>query len=198
MGRTVKRSRQQNTLRIIGGQWRGRKLTFPPDKSLRPTPDRVRETLFNWLSPSISGARCLDLYAGSGALGMEALSRGAFSCDFVDNSAAAIFQIQQHLKMLKTAQPMVCKAMSADQFLASAQLPYDIVFLDPPFDQTLLETSCSQLHQKRLISDGGLVYAESHAKTTAIAVPSSWELLRDKIAGDVKYRLFRTQQTSSA
>ncbi|MEM1152826.1 MAG: 16S rRNA (guanine(966)-N(2))-methyltransferase RsmD [Pseudomonadota bacterium] len=198
MGRNVKRSHQHNTLRIIGGQWRGRKLTFSPGKNLRPTPDRVRETLFNWLSASINGARCLDLFAGSGALGIEALSRGALSCDFVDNSAAAISQIRQHLNMLKTEQPMVCQAMSADQFLTSIELPYDIVFLDPPFDQALLEPSCLQLYQKQLISDGGLVYAESHAKATATAVPESWELLRDKTAGDVHYRLFRTQRVDGA
>ncbi|MEM8561186.1 MAG: 16S rRNA (guanine(966)-N(2))-methyltransferase RsmD [Pseudomonadota bacterium] len=197
MVRTVKRSRRQNTLRIIGGKWRGRKLLFNPEINLRPTPDRVRETLFNWLSPEINGARCLDLFAGSGALGLEALSRGAISCDFVDSSAAAVAQIQQHLRVLLNEPSMVCQTMVAERFLSKAELPYDIVFLDPPFDLELLEPACSQLHHNRLITEGGLVYAESHINSAELVVPCNWGLLRDKCAGEVRYRLFQNQRITT-
>ena len=119
-------------LRIIGGQWRGRKLAFTPEDGLRPTADRVRETLFNWLAADIHGARCLDLFAGSGALGLEALSRGAAHCDFVDHSSRACRQIETHLALLEAADRGHCHPVGAEPFLRGAQQAYDIVFLDPP------------------------------------------------------------------
>ena len=128
---------EKGSLRIIGGQWRGRKLPFDSVEGLRPTPDRVRETLFNWLTPDLPGARCLDLYAGSGALGLEALSRGAGSCQFVESIATAADNIKQHLTTLQAEQGR-CLQISAGEYLQRGpdqQGSFDIVFLDPPFDQ---------------------------------------------------------------
>ena len=121
-----------NELRIIGGQWRGRKLRFPDRPSLRPTLGRVRETLFTWLAPNISGTRCLDLFAGSGALGFEALSRGAAEVTFVERDRKAAAAIRSNVELLQARATVVCQP--AKQYLARTRARFDIVFLDPPFD----------------------------------------------------------------
>ena len=127
-------------LRIIGGTWRGRTWRFP-EGDIRPTPDRVRETLFNWLTPGIAGARCLDLFAGSGALGLEALSRGAARVQFVEKSAGAARHLQQTLALWGGAQAAAAQIHvgDADAFLAAAPEAFDVVFLDPPFAAGLLD-----------------------------------------------------------
>ena len=145
MARRGKAAAGPSQLRIIGGQWRGRKLRFDPAPGLRPTTDRIRETLFNWLAPEIHGARCADLFAGSGALGLEALSRGAALCDFVDTSPAALRQLQAHLEVLDALDRGHCHAGPAEQFLAAADSVYDLVFIDPPFGESLVEPTCRQL-----------------------------------------------------
>jgi 16S rRNA (guanine966-N2)-methyltransferase len=177
-------------LRIIGGRWRGRKLSFRPEEGLRPTTDRVRETLFNWLQPVVDGARCADLFAGSGALGLEALSRGAAHCDFVDTSPAALRQISAHLKTLGAADRGECHAGPAEAFLLRAQASYDIVFVDPPFGHGLAGPCCTLLARQHLIAEGGRVYLECAAGEPLPETPSSWILHRDKQAGGVAYRLF--------
>ena len=190
MARSRKRTAPQSSLRIIGGQWRGRKLNFSPVEGLRPTTDRVRETLFNWLSPSIRGARCLDLFAGSGALGLEALSRGAAYCDIVDTSAAALHQIEHHLQILEASTQAHCHAKSALGFLQTTQGSYDIVFIDPPFGKGLVDSVCAQLASKGLIAEDGLIYVESAVHDSPPVVPPQWRLHREKVAGEVAYRLF--------
>jgi 16S rRNA (guanine966-N2)-methyltransferase len=190
MARSGKRSVRQSTLRIIGGQWRGRKLAFIPAEGLRPTTDRVRETLFNWLATSICGARCLDLFAGSGALGLEALSRGAASCDFVDSSAAAIGQIRRHLQILQPAAPARCHVGTAVSFLQETRDTYDIVFIDPPFGKELVDPVCALLATKHQVAADGLIYVETAARDRAPSVPEDWRLHREKTSGDVAYRLF--------
>jgi 16S rRNA (guanine966-N2)-methyltransferase len=190
MARSGKGPTKNGTLRIIGGQWRGRKLSFSPVEGLRPTPDRVRETLFNWLTPVINGARCLDLFTGSGALGLEALSRGALSCDFVDTSTAALGQIEHHLQTLHAATGARCHAMPAMTFLENAREPYDVVFVDPPFNRGLVVPVCSQLDILSLVVAQGLVYIETSAADPAPTMPGQWRLHRDKVAGEVAYRLF--------
>jgi 16S rRNA (guanine966-N2)-methyltransferase len=190
MTRGKKPSARPGQLRIIGGQWRGRKLSFPAVDGLRPTSDRVRETLFNWLAPVVPGARCLDLFSGSGALGLEALSRGAAHCDFVDSSNAALGQIAKHLETLGASDRGQCHTLSAMQFLQQATTAYDVVFIDPPFSSDLVNTSCSALAEGQLLAPGAHIYLETRGSETAPQTPGNWALHRDKRAGDVAYRLF--------
>jgi 16S rRNA (guanine966-N2)-methyltransferase len=188
--RIKRQQRIKSRLRIIGGQWRGRKLTFTPEEGLRPTSDRVRETLFNWLAPYIHDARCADLFAGSGALGLEALSRGASHCDFVDTSGAALAQIGNHLATLGAASAGHCHPSSALQFLQASSEPYDLVFIDPPFSRELVNPVCTVLAEKKLLVSGGLAYVEWAASEPPPMTPPGWSLHRDKTAGGVAYRLF--------
>lgn len=190
MSRGTKARGQASQLRIIGGQWRGRKLSFKPVQGLRPTTDRVRETLFNWLAADIHGARCLDLFAGSGALGLEALSRGAASCDFVEHDAATLGQIQAHLDTLGARDRGCCHATGAVNFLGQAAGSWDIVFIDPPFGLDLVGSCCEVLGARHQVAGNGLVYIETGASEVLPALPSAWELHREKKAGDVCYRLF--------
>lgn len=177
-------------VRIIGGQWRGHKLDFAPEEGLRPTGDRVRETLFNWLAGEIAGARCLDLFAGSGALGLEALSRGASHCDFVDTSAAALAGIQAHLERLRATDRAACHPGRAEDFLARARGSYRVVFIDPPFGLDLVAGSCAALEERALLDRGALIYVETPVGEDRPGVPDSWHLHRDKRAGNVAYRLY--------
>ncbi|RLQ20916.1 16S rRNA (guanine(966)-N(2))-methyltransferase RsmD [Seongchinamella sediminis] len=190
MSQGTKARGKGSQLRIIGGQWRGRKLTFQPVAGLRPTPDRVRETLFNWLAPDIHGARCLDLFAGSGALGLEALSRGAASCDFVDRDSAALGQIEHHLNTLGARERGHCHRIEAASFLERAASSWDIVFIDPPFGLDLVGPSCELLAGRQQLSANGLVYIETGAREQLPDLPATWALHREKRAGEVCYRLF--------
>ena len=192
MARSGKTAGKHSQLRIIGGKWRGRKLTFTPQQGLRPTTDRVRETLFNWLAPHIVGARCADLFAGSGALGLEALSRGASHGDFVDTSRTALAQIRTQLAQLDCAAAAGCHLASAEQFMRERNGHYDIVFVDPPFGLGLAGPTCALLAAQGRLSAGALVYVEMAAAEAAPDTPLTWTLHRDKTAGDVAYRLFTT------
>lgn len=178
-------------LRIIGGRWRGRKLRFPALPGLRPSPDRVRETLFNWLATELHGARCLDLFAGSGALGLEALSRGASFCQFIDSAAAASHRIEAHLTLLSCRDARVTQSDAVQWLHKSAdEPPFDIVFLDPPFRQGLLDECCALLEQQQWLAPRAWIYIEAAADEVPPQVPSGWRLHRDKRAGQVAYRLF--------
>jgi 16S rRNA (guanine966-N2)-methyltransferase len=183
-------------LRIIGGQWRGRKLRFPALPGLRPSPDRVRETLFNWLAPVLPGAHCLDLFAGSGALGLEALSRGATSCWFIDNANAACRRIEAHLALLQAIDSG--RVVGADSLQWLQQRPagapaFDVVFLDPPFRQGLLGECCALLERNGWLSADALIYLEAGTDETPPVLPPNWRLHRDKQAGQVSYRLWRRE-----
>lgn len=186
----VSKQARQRTLRIIGGQWRGRKLVFPDAEGLRPTPDRVRETLFNWLAAEIRGAHCLDLFAGSGALGLEALSRGAASCTFVDSARPNCQAITAHLATLQCASGQT-QAMPAATFLRrQPSQVFDIVFLDPPFGKQLLAPTCCALEAAPWLSPRASIYLESGRRESAPAVPGNWHLRSEKQAGEVRYQLF--------
>lgn len=183
-----------NRLRIIGGQWRGRKLAFADLPGLRPTPDRVRETLFNWLSTSLWGARCLDLFAGSGALGFEALSRGAEHTTFVDLAPAAVGHIQSNLKLLNCSSAEVIQSdsrawMQAQQPTAR---PFDIIFMDPPFYQDMISECCRLIQQQGLLKPGGYLYIESETSAT-LAPAEPLYLHRQTRAGQVAGYLFRSE-----
>ncbi len=192
MSATGTRAGQQRQVRIIGGRWRGRKLAFTPADGLRPTGDRIRETLFNWLAPYLVGARCADLFAGSGALGLEALSRGALHCDFVDTSTAALAQIQEHLATLDAQDQASCYQGTAEQFLQKILPPYDIVFIDPPFGLQLVTPVSAALAKAQLLSEDALIYIEAAVSGPVLELPPEWSLHRDKISGGVAYRLFKS------
>lgn len=181
---------RQNTFRIIGGTHRGRRFEFPGDESVRPSPDRVRETLFNWLQPVIAGARCLDLFAGSGALGLEALSRGAAHAEFVDASSRATAAIREHLGALREGAKARVHAMDVTAFLrAPPPSSFDIVFLDPPYAAGLLEPACAALAQNGWLAPGARIYLECAAKDGLPPLPESWRVVREKQAGQVGYFL---------
>ena len=185
----------EGQLRIIGGTWRGRKLTFPALEGLRPTPDRVRETLFNWLAPVIPGAHCLDLFAGSGALGLEALSRGAGQVDFVDAAPVAVKQLQSNLDLLKSDCGQVSHAQ-AQQFLSNCAGAYDVIFLDPPFGMGLLEQCVPLLQRPGLLKQKVWVYIETGRDEQLPTLPSCWRLHREKTAGQVCYRLYAVESAA--
>lgn len=181
-------------LRIIGGQWRGRRLRFTPAEGLRPTADRTRETLFNWLAPIIGGARCADLFAGSGALGLEALSRGAFYCDFVEANPAAAAELEDHLRALDATARGRCHRQTAESFLRCAGEPYDVVYIDPPFGRDLAAGCCALLAQRHLLRTGGYVYLESSVQEPLPPLPRAWRVHREKRSGGVVYRLLECRE----
>jgi 16S rRNA (guanine966-N2)-methyltransferase len=174
--------------RIIAGQWRGRRLTFPALDGVRPTADRVRETVFNWLAPVIAGSRCLDLFAGSGALGLEALSRGAASVTFVDREPRLIRAVVAHLDILQCdAGSALCA--DASTYLAGKPGPFDIIFVDPPFGSGSLGALCQMISDNEVLSPGGRVYLEQPASAAPPNLPPTWEMLRSARAGNVGYHL---------
>jgi 16S rRNA (guanine966-N2)-methyltransferase len=177
-------------LRIIGGQWRGRKLEFPAVDAIRPTPDRVRETVFNWLQNDIAGARCLDLFAGSGALGIEALSRGAAQVVFVDREPRIGQYLRTTLKLLNTSAGEVYTADSL-KWLALASRPFDVVFLDPPFAANVLASACQRLEQGGWLAPEALIYIENASSGGTPLVPGNWALIKSKTTGQVGYHLAR-------
>ncbi|WP_299585198.1 16S rRNA (guanine(966)-N(2))-methyltransferase RsmD [uncultured Microbulbifer sp.] len=181
-------------LRIIGGQWRGRKLQFAQVEGLRPTGDRLRETLFNWLQFYLPGAHCLDLFAGSGALGLEALSRGAASVDFIELNPQAARTLKQQLQLLEATDGQVHNCRATD-FLSDAGKPYDIVFVDPPFADDLWQESLSALAGQ--LSQGALIYIET-PRNTLLSTPPSWSPIKEKRAGQVCMRLYSNSPTHSA
>jgi 16S rRNA (guanine966-N2)-methyltransferase len=190
------RSRQPaSQVRIIAGTWRGRRLTFAPVPGLRPTPDRVRETLFNWLAPIIVGARCLDLYAGSGALGLEAASRGATEVVLVDNDPQVVANLEQHRESLGADQVRVVQA-EVMQWLAGPSSTFDIVFLDPPFRRQMLPPCIKQLENGGWLADQARVYIEAE-KGLVPELPENWEMLRSKQAGQVGYHLARRSRAGT-
>jgi 16S rRNA (guanine966-N2)-methyltransferase len=183
----------RNSVRIIGGTWRGRRLHFPDVPDLRPTPDRVRETLFNWLQHEITGSRCLDLFAGSGALGVEALSRGATQVVFVESAAAAALCLKRELDALGAGTAALVQNSSAERFLAGSTQAFDIVFLDPPFKSEALTALCLNINERGSVKSGGLAYLEC-AAGTKLDLPEGWEMLKSKSAGEVGYHLARVNR----
>ncbi len=177
------------SVRIVAGSLRGSKLAVADMSGLRPTPDRVRETLFNWLAPTIAGARCLDLYAGTGALGIEALSRGAGECVFVERDRTLCRSLEENLARLKLSGTRVVNDDAAG-FLANGGAAFDLVFLDPPFDANLWAAVALRLEQGGWLRDGASVYVEAPVGA-AFALPANWRQHRQGHAGAVAYALYR-------
>ncbi len=175
----------RNRVRIIGGTWRSRLVSFPPRKDLRPTPDRVRETLFNWLGQDLTGKTCLDLFAGSGALGFEAASRGARRVVMVENDAEVFRAIVANREAL-AAGAVEAKKTDALEFLRAGDGAYDVVFLDPPFKAGYWPRLAALLPPR--LAPGALVYYESAERPE---LPPGWEVHRQGHAGQVRYQLLK-------
>lgn len=190
-------TRAQNRLRIIGGTWRGRKLSFPDLSELRPTPDRVRETLFNWLRDIIPGARCLDLFAGSGALALEAMSREAEQVVMVDQHPAVIAQLKEHVEHLGAHGARAVQA-EALAFLRGPPQAFDVVFLDPPFHSALLGPCIELLAVNGWLAPTAWLYIEIDRRTSLPVLPADWEVLRHNQAGQVGYYLLKCLSASGA
>jgi len=181
------------TCRIIGGKWRGRKIKFDDADGLRPTTDRIRETVFNWLQPYIHQSHCLDVFAGSGALGFEALSRGASDLVFVEQNIKTVKSLKENISALNASYASVFH-QDALRWLQSAKCSqkFDLVFLDPPFHSQLLAQSCALLNSGEYLAKDTIIYVEHNIDET-IVLPDNWFCLKEKKAGQVAYKLFENQ-----
>lgn len=187
-GRTEKKSKP-GRLRIVAGKWRSRLLPVADAEGLRPTSERIRETLFNWLAPRIQGARCLDLFAGTGALGLEALSRGAGAVVFVEQSGVACENLRASIQLLDAGGATLHQA-DAFQYLAGPGLPkFDIVFLDPPFADNRTAELCRLLNQSGCLAKDARIYIEQDRAVEAPVLPEGWNMTHDRVAGNVRYSL---------
>ena len=178
-------------LRIVAGNWRSRLLEIADVPGLRPTTERVRETLFNWLAPSIEGSRCLDLFAGTGALGLEALSRGAGHAVFVEKSPRAAAALQRNINVLGADNAQVI-AGDAEDYLRTASDQFDLVFLDPPFADDRIGDTCQALNGSGLLAPGATVYLEQDRAAPEPGLPTDWKIIKNKTAGNVRYALVTT------
>ena len=179
----------KNKLKIIAGEWRSRQLTFEDSPGLRPTPVRVRETLFNWLQHDVIASKCLDLYAGSGSLGFEATSRGAKSVVMIESNSQACRVIKDNIVKLSAQQIKVIQ-MDVFKFLAGDSTQFNLVFLDPPFEQGLALQSCQWLEDKNWLAPSAKIYVEVENKLLLNNIPGNWKCLKNKKAGEVGYYLF--------
>ena len=185
----------RGSCRIIGGQWRSRKIRFDDAAGLRPTTDRIRETVFNWLQPYISQSHCLDCFAGSGILGFEALSRGAAEVLFIERNRKTAENLKQNIRLLETDRAVVRQADTLE-WLSSAQInsEFDLVFLDPPFHSGLMTKCCALLDSNGCLADNAIIYVE-HAVDENVVLPDSWACLKQKCSGQVSYKLFEKQMS---
>lgn len=189
--------RHQNApgfVRIIGGQWRGRKLPVPDLPGLRPTSDRGRETLFNWLQPWLAGARCADLFAGSGALGFEAASRGAAHVDVVEAAPLAVSALVQSRATLDAQNVDVHRANVLDWLRLAGKDAFTLVFLDPPFDTGLAIQALARIQQLECVTAGGFVYVESPSRYPELVMQAPFAPWREKVVGESRMQLFRRAQ----
>ncbi len=188
--------------RIIGGRWRGRKIKFDDAEGLRPTTDRIRETLFNWLQPYIHQSRCLDVFAGSGVLGFEALSRGSSEVVFIENNKKTASGLNENICALDAKNTTVIQ-QDALVWLQSVHKNkqfrerFDLVFLDPPFHAELLTKSGALLNSSGCLAEDAIIYIE-HNIDEDIAIPDNWVNLKEKKAGQVAYKLFESRADSEA
>ena len=177
-----------NKIRIIGGKWRGQKLAVAPtQQGLRPTPNRLRETLFNWLQPKLAGSHCLDLFAGTGALGLEAASRGAAAVTLVECNNAVFQQLKSSKKKLDNADIKIYKS-DANKWLERSQFQFDIIFLDPPFNFGLIKKTCNQLLKYNALKQDGWVYMEAEPE---LDIPELWTVIKRSVAGAVQCNLIQ-------
>lgn len=186
-GEGTKKSRGR--LRIVAGIWRSRVLEIADVEGLRPTSERIRETLFNWLTPRMAGARCLDLFAGTGALGLEALSRGAAAAVFVENSKVAIATLRRNVASLDASGAVIHAGSATEYIDAAGAESFDIVFLDPPFADDNLAELCRLVDESELVATNANVYLEQDRAKPEPDLPDGWTVLKSKVAGNVRYTL---------
>lgn len=185
------RAQPPGQVRIIAGRWRSRRLEVAPVPGLRPTPDRVRETVFNWLAPYLEGAQVLDLYSGSGAFGFEAVSRGAAGAVLVDADGQVAQCLRRHAGTLQATQVQVVQS-DVLRYLDGPGRSFDVAFVDPPYGQGLVQPCCEALARGAWLKPGALVYVEAESSLAEPPLPATWELLRSKHTGQVGYHLART------
>lgn len=199
--KSMVRRRQQNTsqkkpstgfVRIISGLWRGRKLPVHDAEGLRPTTDRVKETLFNWIAQDVPRAKCLDLFAGSGGLGFEAASRQAEMVTLIELNPNAFKQIEKNIASLN-ASNLTAHNTDAISFLKQPGTPHHVVFIDPPFRKGLLDETVALLESNGWLADDAMIYVETEKELSLDSIPAHWHLHREKTAGQVSYRLFERQ-----
>jgi 16S rRNA (guanine966-N2)-methyltransferase len=179
-------------VRIIGGQWRGRKIRFPDISGLRPSPDRIRETLFNWLTPYIKAATCLDLFAGSGVLAFESLSRGAKFCVLIDENPKIISSLFQNTKLLRAEEQVQILQGSLPDCLSGKIFPtFNVIFLDPPFRKGYIEFTSHWLEDNfdQFMAKECIIYLESERELDPLPLPNTWQVIKNKKAGQVSYSL---------
>ncbi|MBE65243.1 MAG: 16S rRNA (guanine(966)-N(2))-methyltransferase RsmD [Gammaproteobacteria bacterium] len=183
---------KENSVRIISGKYKSRKITFPSQSEVRPTGNRIRESLFNWIQLEITNSRCLDLFAGSGALGIEALSRGAAIATFIESNREAAFYIKKNLKNLGAINSDLIIAEATSWLKCSKDIdPFDIVFLDPPFKANLMFDCFQLLESNNMIADNGSIYIETETEFKEEILPESWRLSHKNQAGKVFYYLYK-------
>ncbi|MFT5759899.1 MAG: 16S rRNA (guanine966-N2)-methyltransferase, partial [Alteromonadaceae bacterium] len=183
------KSAAKGSIRVISGKYRGRKLPVLMAEGLRPTTDRVKETVFSWLMPYIQESTCLDCFAGSGGLGFEALSRGATHVSFVELNKAAVTQLQENQQLLNVNNMSIIQSDAVD-FIEKNTKKYDVVFLDPPFRKGFVAQAASLL-DKNSLAENALIYVEMEGESSEQLLPHHWQLLKEKIAGQVIYRLYQ-------
>lgn len=181
----------QGFIRIIAGNWRGRKLPVHDIEGLRPTTDRVKETVFNWLMNDVRGSITLDCFSGSGSLGFEALSRGAANVTMIEMDNLAANQLKQNLALLNVDNAKLVKQDCLKYLKQHGLGPFDLVFIDPPFRQGLAQSVCELLESQQLLSPTALIYLEVESELKDLKVPENWQLLKQKTAGQVYCRLYR-------
>jgi len=187
--RTTGKTSQPGRVRIVAGKWRSRLLDIADVPGLRPTSERIRETLFNWLAPVIQGARCLDIFAGTGALGLEALSRGAAEVVFVEKSPVAAATLREHIAMLNVSETAVNETDASDYLRRAPLGEFDIVFLDPPFAADVHEDLCRLLVEEQVLSKNAWIYLEEDRAKPAAVIPKGWQIMKTGLAGNVRYSL---------
>ena len=176
-------------LRIVAGKWRSRLLPIPDVHGLRPTSERIRETLFNWLGPRVYGMRCLDLFAGTGALGLEALSRDASSVVFVERSAKAVTALRHSVRTLDATGAELVNADAIEYLTRCSAEQFDLIFLDPPFADNSIDDLCRLIAERRLLRSAGCVYIEQDRQSPLPDLPEGWQVKKSRIAGNVRYSL---------
>ncbi len=183
-------------LRIIGGEWRSRRLPVADLPELRPTSDRVRETIFNWLTPYVSGARILDCFSGTGALSLEALSRGASSATMLEFAAPAVKVLRENLSSLKTDKADVIQTDSLKWLQQKTDQAFDLIFLDPPFRKDFLKDICSLLNENGYVDENTLIYIEVEKELSPLPVPGDWSVMKSKTAGQLSYHLLQVNSNN--
>ena len=185
-----RKSIKNGFIRLISGKWRGKKLPVKDKEGLRPTTDRTKETLFNWLMHDVRDADCLDCFSGSGSLAFEALSRFAKNALLLERDKQVAQQLRENLKTLKIDNATVVETDSINYLQQTAAQQFDIVFVDPPFNKGLVSPCCHALEENGYLTPQALIYIEMEVQSSAIELPSSWQLLKEKNTGQVAYQLY--------